>query len=190
MISYAAFMMNTHKSDTTGYSPFELVYGKPPIHPLNIAMNYEGYDETKDITKYAASVRGWLLTAREIALEKVNGSYDKHAPRFNANQSDALTFEPGALVLEWKPTSGKGLSTKLLRKWNGPLRVICRTSPVNYQVQKLQGKQKPHIVHVERLINYNEREEQNLIRAKDSKAENTSSHSKVVPTVGAADREG
>lgn len=41
--------MNAHKSEATGYSPFELVYGRPPIHPVNIAIGYDGFEETADL---------------------------------------------------------------------------------------------------------------------------------------------
>ena len=154
---FAAFVMNTYKSETTGYSPFELVFGRPPVHPVDVAFGYSGFQEFSDPEKYTETVKSWLEKAHEVALAKVNSTHDKEAPRFNAKRSDSLDFEPDDLVLEWRPVSGEGLTTKLLRKWTGPLRVVAKVGPVDYKIQPLSGKRKPYVVHVERLKPYHER---------------------------------
>ncbi|OWA51247.1 hypothetical protein BV898_15739 [Hypsibius exemplaris] len=40
------------------------------------------------------------------------------------------------------------------------MRVIAQTSPVNYLIKTLSGRQKPYMVHVERLKFFHEREEE------------------------------
>lgn len=142
---------------STAYSRFELVYGWPPIHPIDIALNFDGFEEVTNVTEYARTAREWLEVARKIAREKVNQTHDTQAPRLNAKRSTSSVFKPNDLVLEWRPISGGGLTTKPLRKWIGPLKVVEQTSSVNYRVQSLQGKWKPYIVHVERLKGFNER---------------------------------
>lgn len=107
-------------------------------------------------------VKKWLETSRDLALEKVNGTHDVHAPRFTVHRSKLAFLKTGDLVLEWRPISGKRLTSKLLRKWTGPIQVLTQTSPVNYKIQPLQGKRKPYIVHVERLKLFNERSELEL----------------------------
>jgi transposase InsO family protein len=163
VVPFVAFTVNAAKSDTTNYSPFELVYGRPPLHPLDLALNFSGFEEIAESNTYAATVADWLKTAREIALEKVNGTHDITAPRFNEKRAD-VEFKEGDLVLEWRPITAEGLTTKLLRKWTGPLRVLKQTSPVNYEIEPLEGTRKPYVVHVERLKLYNERAEQELFQ--------------------------
>lgn len=67
------------------------------------------------------------------------------------------------LVLEWRPISGEGLTTKLLKKWIGPLEVVKQSSSVNYRVEILMGKKKSYVVHVERLKRYHERADEELL---------------------------
>lgn len=53
IVNYASLVINTSRSETTGYSPFELVYGRPPIQPVDMALNFEGFEEKTDATEYA-----------------------------------------------------------------------------------------------------------------------------------------
>ena len=99
----------------------------------------------------------WVEGAREFALEKVNKTHDKEAPRFNAKRSE-IDFQPGDLVLEWSPATKPGLVSKLCRKWRGPLVVLAELIPgVTYKVEPVGKKRKPYVVHVERLKHYTER---------------------------------
>lgn len=61
--SYAAFVMDTNKSDTPGYVLFRLVYGRPFIHSILIALSSDGFEKLFDVTEYVGSVRDWLFTA-------------------------------------------------------------------------------------------------------------------------------
>ena len=83
LLPFVVWVMNTSKSETTGYSPFQLVYGRLPIQPLDIAMLYDGLQQIADPSDYLKQVVGWLEKAREIAIEKVNKTHDKEAPRYN-----------------------------------------------------------------------------------------------------------
>lgn len=47
-----------------------------------------------------------------------------------------------------------GRAEKLLHFWYGPFRVKRQTTPVNYEVEQMFGRQKRDIIHVERLKKY------------------------------------
>lgn len=100
-------VVNTSKSDTTGYLPLELVYGRLPSNSLDAALGYEGLEELANPTIFTEQVQLWLHKTREIAIEKVNRMHDKQAHRFDAKRSPKLTRQTGDLVFEWKPVSGE-----------------------------------------------------------------------------------
>lgn len=149
--------MNTSKSETTGYLPFELVYGRLPSNPLDAALGYNGLEELANQTIFTEQVQQWLQKAQKIAIKRVNKTRDKEAPRFEAKRSPAPTYEADDLVLEWKPVSGEGLVTKLLRPWTGPHNILQQVSPVNLKIKPLISRRKFYVVHVERLKRYYER---------------------------------
>lgn len=76
-VPFATFVMNTARSEPTGYGPSEFTYGRTPTNQLNVAMGYNGSDEVPGISLFTATVQAWF--AREIALEKVDRSHDKEA---------------------------------------------------------------------------------------------------------------
>lgn len=118
--------MKTAHAKTTRYLPFELVFGRRAISPVDVALGYEGLAEILDPVNFTKTVRQWLQKAIDIAPEKVNKTRDKEAPRFGAKRSPAPIFEEGDLVIEWCAFSGEGLITKLLRPRTGPHKIIRR----------------------------------------------------------------
>jgi hypothetical protein len=152
---YAEWVINTMRNQTTGYSAFELVYGRAPVQPMDMAIGYDGFNEITDPSEYTSSIKEWLEKARQVALENVNKTHDKEAPRYNAKRQN-ISFEPNDSVLEKFPVYEKGLATKLLSKFKGPLRILKKLSNVTYQVIPLSGRRQPYIVNVERLEIFNE----------------------------------
>ena len=115
IVPFAEWCMNTMKQETTGYSPFELVFGRPPLQPIDVALNFEGFEEVEKPSEYAGMVYNWLKAARQVALERVNKTHDAKAHGYNEKRRE-IEYLPGELVLEWKPVGEEGLATKLLRK--------------------------------------------------------------------------
>ena len=98
-LPYVCWAMNTSRSETTGYAPFQLVYGRDPVQPLDFAIDYNVGEEVQDPAKYMAYIRDWLTSAREVAVEKVNRTYIKEANRYNSKRKP-VEFDVGDLVLE------------------------------------------------------------------------------------------
>lgn len=102
LVPYAAWCMNTMVQETTGFTAFELVHGRRPVNQLDLVLNFQGWEYVQNPTEYAVLVHNWLKGAREVALEKVNRSFDDQAPQFNDKRRE-VTLAPGQLILEWKP---------------------------------------------------------------------------------------
>ena len=167
-----AFAFNTSTSSTTLYSPFQLVYSREPIYPLDVALGYDGHDFVEDPEEYHNLQGEWLDSIRELAKQRSNLSQDREAPRYNAVHKDA-EFANGDLVLLKGPpkysqeklrgtTQEKGLTTKLLHIWHGPWRVIARLSDVNYRIQNARRRRTFKIVHVARLKPFQERIDEDI----------------------------
>jgi hypothetical protein len=42
---FIEWMLNTMKNETTGYSAFELMFGRTPLRPLDVTMGFDGLTE-------------------------------------------------------------------------------------------------------------------------------------------------
>ena len=74
-----------------------------------------------------------------VAKAKMKANYDKTAT--------VRTFNPGEMVLVWKP----GIHSKFGASWDGPFQVECRVSPVTYRIQVPGVSLKTKILHINML---------------------------------------
>ncbi len=132
---------------STGFSPFELLYGWQVQGPLDLLRkSWEdpvSRTEEKGIVQYVLEMRDRLEQYREQARENLQEAqqaqkqwYDQHAR--------LRQFQPGQKVLLLLPTS----SNKLLAKWQGPYTVVRKMGPVTYEVHhpdKGKAKQTYHV---------------------------------------------
>jgi hypothetical protein len=168
LVPYITWCINTSKQETTKLSPFHLLYGRPPIFPVDIAAGYDGFELIDNAQEYVKQVHEWITKAQDIAKIRINSAHDVRAPTFNATRREEH-FNVGDLVLlqtppklhdtDHQPVSAQNLhlTTKLLHTWHGPWKVLEQLSPVNYRIQNLRGRKKQDTVHVRRLKPYNTR---------------------------------
>ena len=94
--------MNTMRSESTGFSPFLLVYGREPDNILYRVIGYDGIEFQEDPGEYLKIIQDWLQNARAIARIKNERAYEREAPRFNAKRRH-VEFKQGDLVAYWRP---------------------------------------------------------------------------------------
>ncbi|UYV66312.1 K02A2.6-like [Cordylochernes scorpioides] len=147
---------NTTIQETTGYSPFFLLFGREPMSLLddeNIPTdsNMDDYDEyIENYLDKIARTRQVVINNTEKTQERMKRNYDK--------KHNEKIYEPGHLVAVWTPVRKIGKCEKLLRKYFGPYRILKKLSNVNYLIEpKDNPGQDPLIVHVSRLKPYFER---------------------------------
>lgn len=155
VLPFVTYAYNTATQATTGFSPFFLLYGREPSCTLDTILHYRP-DESEctpisDVAKQAEECRQLARSLTTEDQQRQKSHHDETTP--------APTYSPGSLVWLWVPVSTPGLSSKLLSRYQGPYRIVKRTSPVNYVVepltpspdQRCRGKD---IVHVQRLKPY------------------------------------
>ena len=116
---------------STGFSPFELLYGRAVRGPLDIVKGaWEGSKLTKDnVVSYVLGVQNKLSKMASLAAEHLHEAQvdQKRWYDCNARQQE---FQTDDLVMVLLPTSDGALTAQ----WKGPYPVLQKTGSVNYVV--------------------------------------------------------
>jgi transposase InsO family protein len=152
-LPYVTFAYNTSRQESTGFSPFYLLYGREPILPADLSF---GVDPNPLIpmkeaaTTYIRRLQSNLETARQTVLVRMEQVKKKQKLTYDATRRET-TYNKNDLVLIYKPLRKIGRSEKLLHRWLGPYLVVRQTTPVNYEVILQSGRQKSDIVQLTRM---------------------------------------
>lgn len=140
---------------STGFSPFELLYGRTVRGPLMILKElWTGKQQDEDLKttyQYVVDLRERLETTLDVAQEELRRSNARYAKYYNCKSKDRK-FQPGDKVLLLLPTD----SNKLLVQWKGPFTIAHKLSDQDYRVE-IKGKMKTF--HANLLKRYIERED-------------------------------
>lgn len=101
MVAFSAFAVNTARSKTTGYSPFELVFGRPAVNLLDVPLTYGGFKKIVDKANFNEQSNNSFKKLVKLS-RKVNRTHDKEKPRLDAKRSPATIFEGDDFVFEWR----------------------------------------------------------------------------------------
>ncbi|KAI2648139.1 Transposon Ty3-I Gag-Pol polyprotein [Labeo rohita] len=143
---------------STGFSPFELLYGRQVRGPLD--MLKEGWTAEEpaqcSVASYILQMRDKLENFRNMAQENLQMAqkkqkvwYDKHARE--------RELQPGQKVLVVLPSG----TCKLLAKWQGPYLVKRKLGPVTYEILCPERKRPKQILHVNLLREFKDRTVEN-----------------------------
>ena len=152
----------TSHHDTTGATPFSLVYGREAKLPEDILFNLpsaevatnHGYvDALKERMQHAYQR---VRDHSAVEQQKQKANYDRF--------SRADTFETGSLVLLHCPAVPRGKSQKFYRPWQGPFKVVKKIGSVVYRIQHRQNPRKRLVVHSNRLKRYRSQREDESVQ--------------------------
>lgn len=145
--------------ETTGASPFELLYGRTPTGPLSILRDsWTGQVEVPDTLReapaaYLHSLREKMERAADTARLTANRQQRGYASYYN-RRAKAKQFEVGERVVVFVSDP----ATKLHAKWSGPHTVVDRMRDHSYVVEMDEGKRTT--VHANKLRAYRARADQ------------------------------
>lgn len=141
-------------NESTGFAPFELMYGRTVRGPMKILQQLWTGEETdpevQGTYQYAIDLRHRLEKTCELAkeeLEKASKSYK----RYYDSKSRDRKFKVGDEVLLLRSAS----ANKLLMQWSGPHKVVAVKSGCDYVID-LDGQTKTY--HANLLKKYFRRE--------------------------------
>lgn len=149
VLPFITYAFNTAQHETTGHSPFFLLYVRPPRYTLDTIFSFYDNDDPS-----LAETLCLAEETRRLARLRTIASQDRSKLRYDSKHRH-VTYEPGDLVMVWKPIRKRGLSTKLLAHYTGPFVVLERLSAVDYKIARLtaSGRRstKTEVTHVARL---------------------------------------
>ncbi|KAG1928644.1 interferon-induced very large GTPase 1-like [Pimephales promelas] len=130
---------------STGFSPFELLFGRQPRGVLDVLRETweDGPSASKNEIQYVLDLRTKLHTLGRLSLENLLQAQNRQKQQYNRG-ARLRQFSPGYKVLVLLPTS----SSKLLAKWQGPFEVTRRVGDLNYEVIRTDrggGRQTYHL---------------------------------------------
>ena len=147
------FALREIPSDRTGFSAFELLYGRQVRGPLSVLRDLwtdsSLAGEERDSFQHVLDLRKSLEDCSELASAYADKSTDRFKTYFDLKSQNRY-FNVGDEVLILLPD----LQKKLLLSWSGPHKVLERRGKVNYIIDQ---KGKPHLYHVNLLKKYHRR---------------------------------
>ena len=132
------FATRDASSESTGYTPFELVYGHEVRGPLKLVkekmLGGEG-GEAPNLLDYVSSFRERLFTACEVARDHLKGAQESMKAQFD-RKAQVRTLKPGDKVLAPLPLAQNPLAAR----FQGPYTVQKRLNAVNYVINTPDGR--------------------------------------------------
>ena len=140
--------------ESTGFSPFELLYGRAVRGPMYILKELWTKEvkapEVKNSYQYVFELREKLEDTLKIAHEELQKAQQK-GKHYYDRKTKVRKFQPGDKVLVLLPTD----HNKLLMQWKGPYEV---SSVVGINDYKVKVKDKLKVYHANLLKAYIQRE--------------------------------
>ena len=149
MILYLLFAYQEVSQASTGFSPFELLYGRDMNGPLDVLR--EKWEAGKQngnnyVISYVLSMREKLDDMSDLVKQNLLKEQSRQKSWYNRN-ARSREFKEGEPVLVLLPTS----TQKLLAHWHGPYQVVRRTGRVTYLVDMHNRRKRRRIFHVSKL---------------------------------------
>ena len=152
-IPFALFALRAAPNRETGFSPFELAFGRRVRTPLDVL--HQGWVDLEfkelDTDEWAGWLSDRLQVWHSIMKERGDQAVEKRKNYFD-KKTVARTLNTGDLVLCRVP----GMAPKLSESWHGPYRVLEKVNQVDYRVELDKKRQK--VLHINNLKLYMVRE--------------------------------
>ena len=156
LIPFIMFALREVPQASTGFSPFELLYGRSPRGLLDIAKEtWETQPSPhRSVVDHIEQLQARARTIWPLVREHMEKAQQAQSRVYNRGAA-LREFQVGEKVLVLVPTS----ECKFLAKWQGPYEIIERKGPVNYKVRR-PGRRKGEVIyHVNLLKKWHEPEQ-------------------------------
>ena len=153
-LPHLLFAMRTTECRMTGYTPFQLMFGRDPIVPLlTLAQLPHRKEEEQSLSDYVRKHREKSYHYQNFAREHLTGVIHRQQKYYRKSLHD---FGQGDLVWLYTPPTGAGVNRKFHRGWTGPWTVLNRPTHTTYQIRgtTASGKDKEVVVSCDRIKQY------------------------------------
>lgn len=151
-IAAISFAYRTSPCVSTGDTPFYLLYGRQPRLAPDVSL-LPPCQLSSSVEEHRARIVSQLETAQSMTRSNTARTQQLIKLQYDKNSADPQ-FEIGQRVWIYTPRAKRGLSKKLLSKWNGPFRICRKFSPVHHQVRTCDNRLVATTVHANRLKHF------------------------------------
>ena len=160
-LSACLFAYREVPQESTGFSPFELLYGRTVRGPMTILRNLWTSEcsvpsETSHASTYVLELKNRIEETCKLVQRNLARAGDKYRQHFD-KKAKMRVFKEGDLVLLLLPTK----QNKLEMAWRGPFSVESRQGQFDYWIE-VDGKKK--LYHVNMLKEYHRRPEKESVK--------------------------
>ncbi|KAL2082452.1 hypothetical protein ACEWY4_022270 [Coilia grayii] len=150
---FLLFALRDAVNDSTGFSPFELVYGHEVRGPLKLMKEkFLEPEAAGNLLQYVAVFKDRLHSACEVACKNLEGSKEVMKHQYD-RKAVVRSFSVGDQVLVLMPMRGEGLGTRFC----GPYSIVKKVSDRNYVVETPDRRKPTQLCHINLLKRYYER---------------------------------
>ena len=154
-LSACLFAYREVPQESTGFSPFELLYGRTVRGPMTILRNLwtsesHSSSEVSHASTYVLELRNRIEETCKLVQRNLARAGDKYRQHFD-KKAKMRVFKEGDQVLLLLPTK----QNKLEMAWRGPLNVESRQGQFDYWID-VDGKKK--LYHLNMLKEYHRRQ--------------------------------
>ena len=148
LVPYILFAYREVPQASTGFSPFELLYGRNVRGPLDILRESWEASKSEDdnIVSYVLLTREKLTKMTELVQQNLAQAQERQKNWYDRN-ARVREFQPGDQILVLLPTA----TSKLLAQWQGPYEVVKRIGKVDYVIDMHDRRKRKRIFHVNML---------------------------------------
>ena len=148
LLPFLLFAYREVPQASTGFSPFELLYGRAVRGPLDVLKETWEAEQrsTESVVSHVLAMRDKLASMTDLVRENLNDA-QRIQKRWYDRTAREREFQSGDQVLVLLPTS----TNKLLAKWRGPYRIIKREGKVTYLVDMHDTRKRKRVLHVNML---------------------------------------
>ncbi|KAK3928290.1 Retrovirus-related Pol polyprotein from transposon 412, partial [Frankliniella fusca] len=138
------------------FSPYEVMFGAAMRSPLDADRGSP--PKNMDMHKlYPMWVRKTMQNIHEV-VANMNKKAAKRMKAYYDRNATLSPFAEGDLVYLYYPRRVKGISAKLITRWEGPYRIINLINECNARIERVDNPSKRLIVHIDRLARCPEEE--------------------------------
>ena len=146
LLPCALFAYREVPQETTGFSPFSLVYGREARGPVSLVkelwLNTDLVSETKSTYAHVVDLQNRISHCCEIACQRTENQHQKSKKRYDY-KAKLRSFEKDDQVLLFLPTC----SNKLTSQWKGPYSIVQKVNDVGYVIN-INGKHKTYHINM------------------------------------------
>ena len=148
LLPYLLFAYREVPHESTGFSPFELLYGRSVRGPLDVIKEtwVASKRSTESVISHVLAMREKLTRMTELVHDNLTNAQHRQK-KFYDQQAKERELKQGDQVLVLLPAT----SNKLLATWQGPYEVLKRTGKVNYIVDMHDTRKRKRTFHINML---------------------------------------